>query len=89
MRNKANPISIFDSGLGGFTVLEAVQKQLQGLDIIYLGDHKYAPHGVFISEWYLKMYHSERIDLVDKGYDLVILACNTALAAALKRMQEK
>tara|TARA_B100000787_G_scaffold155786_1_gene131505 strand:+ start:185 stop:430 length:246 start_codon:yes stop_codon:yes gene_type:complete len=44
-RNNANSISIFDSGPGGLTVLESVQKQLLDLDIIYLGDHKYAPYG--------------------------------------------
>ena len=49
-RKKANPISVFDSGLGGLTVLEAVQKQLPDLDIIYLGDHNYAPYGVCSSD---------------------------------------
>ena len=48
-RNKANLISIFDSGPGGLTALEAVQKQLLDLDIIHLGYHKYAPYGVCIS----------------------------------------
>lgn len=45
-RSKVNPISVFDSGPGGFTVLEAVQKQLPDRDIIYLREHNYAPYGV-------------------------------------------
>ena len=48
-RNKANLISIFDSGPGDLTALEVVQKQLLDLDIIHLGDQKYAPYGVCIS----------------------------------------
>ena len=39
-------IGIFDSGLGGLTVFDAVQQHMPDLDIVYLGDHKHAPYGV-------------------------------------------
>ena len=39
-------IGIFDSGLGGLTVYDAIRKQMPDLDIVYLGDHKHAPYGV-------------------------------------------
>ena len=81
-------LGIFDSGLGGLTVYDAIRKQMPDLDTVYLGDHKHAPYGVRdVDDIYLCTTQSVQI-LFDRGCDLVILACNTASAAALRRMQE-
>ena len=81
-------VGIFDSGLGGLTVLDAVEKRLPDVPLIYFGDNAHAPYGVRDADniYALTRQHVEY--LWDNGCDLVILACNTASAAALRRMQE-
>lgn len=81
-------VGVFDSGLGGLTVLDAVSKRLPDVPFVYLGDSKHAPYGVRDAEdvYHLTCAATER--LWEAGCDLVILACNTASAAALRRMQE-
>ena len=81
-------IGVFDSGLGGLTVLNAAQQRLPEVDFIYFADSAHAPYGVRDAEdiYQLTVKAVER--LWDAGCDLVILACNTASAAALRRMQE-
>jgi glutamate racemase len=81
-------IGIFDSGLGGLTVLDAVQKRLPEVDFIYFGDSAHAPYGVRDAEDVYELTRSSVAQLWQAGCDLVILACNTASAAALRRMQE-
>ncbi len=82
-------VGIFDSGLGGLTVLEAAQRRLPEVDFIYFGDNAHAPYGVRDPDdiHRLTKAHVER--LWRMGVDLVILACNTASAAALRRIQEE
>ncbi len=82
------PVGIFDSGIGGLTVQQAIRQRLPEQPLIYLGDNAHAPYGVRDPEqiYTLTCQHVER--LWDEGCDLVILACNTASAVALKRMQE-
>ncbi|MEO1139542.1 MAG: aspartate/glutamate racemase family protein [Pseudomonadota bacterium] len=82
-------VGIFDSGLGGLTVLDAVEARLPDLPIVYLGDNANAPYGVRDAD----DIHARTRDHVHRLWDeedcnLVILACNTASAAALRRMQE-
>lgn len=81
-------VGVFDSGLGGLTVYEAVAKRLPDVAFVYYGDNAHAPYGVRDAEdiYQLTCRGVER--LWAEGCDLVILACNTASAAALKRMQE-
>ncbi|WP_299023683.1 aspartate/glutamate racemase family protein [uncultured Sulfitobacter sp.] len=81
-------VGIFDSGLGGLTILDAVQARLPDQQFIYLADSANAPYGVRTADdiYDLTVAATER--LFDAGCDLVILACNTASAAALRRMQE-
>ncbi|WP_027259035.1 glutamate racemase [Leisingera aquimarina] len=81
-------VGIFDSGLGGLTVLDAAQKRLPDVDFLYYGDNDRAPYGVRDAEDVYQLTKSAVEDMWDKGCDLVILACNTASAAALRRMQE-
>ena len=81
-------VGVFDSGLGGLTVLEAVAKRLPQVDFVYLGDNAHAPYGVRSADDIFDLTCRGVERLWAEGCDLVILACNTASAAALKRMQE-
>ncbi len=81
-------VGVFDSGLGGLTVLGALQKRLPEVPFVYLGDNANAPYGVRTPDDIFKLTCAATERLWREGCDLVILACNTASAAALKRMQE-
>jgi glutamate racemase len=81
-------VGIFDSGLGGLTVLDAVTKRLPDVPFIYFGDNAHAPYGVRTADDIFGLTCASVERLWAEGCDLVILACNTASAAALKRMQE-
>ncbi len=81
-------VGIFDSGLGGLTVLDAVAKRLPDLPLVYMGDSANAPYGVRTPDDIYNLTTVATRRLFDAGCDLVILACNTASAAALRRMQE-
>ena len=81
-------VGIFDSGLGGLTVLDAVQKRLPDVPFAYLADSAHAPYGVRTADNIFELTCQSVQRLFDAGCDLVILACNTASAAALRRMQE-
>ncbi|WP_375281429.1 glutamate racemase [Pseudooctadecabacter sp.] len=81
-------VGIFDSGLGGLTVLDAVQKRLPDVPFVYYADSAHAPYGVRTADDIYDLTTKATQALFDAGCDLVILACNTASAAALRRMQE-
>lgn len=81
-------VGIFDSGLGGLTVLDAVSKKLPDVPFVYYGDNAHAPYGVRDADDIYNLTTAALERMWDEGCDLVILACNTASAAALRRMQE-
>jgi glutamate racemase len=81
-------VGIFDSGLGGLTVLDAVQKRLPDVPFVYYADSAHAPYGVRTADDIYNLTTQATQALFDTGCDLVILACNTASAAALRKMQE-
>ena len=81
-------IGIFDSGLGGLTVLNAAATRLPEHAFVYYGDNARTPYGVRDAEDIYNLTCAGVARLWDEGCDLVILACNTASAAALRRMQE-
>ncbi len=81
-------VGIFDSGLGGLTVLDAVQKRLPDVPFVYYGDNANTPYGVRVADDIFNLTTQGVERLWDEGCDLVVLACNTASAAALRRMQE-
>lgn len=83
------PIGIFDSGFGGLTVLKEIVKELPQHDFVYLGDNARAPYGSRSYETVYE-YTLECVKhLFDKGCHLVVLACNTASAKALRTIQQK
>jgi glutamate racemase len=84
----AMAVGVFDSGIGGLTVLDALQKRLPEVPFVYFGDNAHAPYGVRTHDDIFNLTCAAVERLWAEGCDLVILACNTASAAALKRMQE-
>ena len=81
-------VGIFDSGLGGLTILDAITRRLPDVPFVYFGDNAHAPYGVRTADDIFNLTCAAVERLWSEGCDLVILACNTASAAALKRMQE-
>ena len=83
-----HPIGIFDSGYGGLTILREIHRSLPQYDYLYLGDNARAPYGVRSFE----VVYRFTLDAVEKlfsmGCNLVILACNTASAKALRAIQQ-
>jgi glutamate racemase len=83
------PIGIFDSGFGGLTVLKEIERELPQYDYLYLGDNARAPYGTRSFET-VYAYTLEAVRwLFGRGCPLVILACNTASAKALRTIQQK
>jgi glutamate racemase len=85
---KANPIGVFDSGYGGLTVLKEIVRRLPEYDYLYLGDNARAPYG---NRSFDTVYHYtlECVEwFFEQGCSLVILACNTASAKALRTIQQ-
>jgi glutamate racemase len=82
------PIGIFDSGYGGLTILENIRKALPEYDYIYLGDNARTPYGTRSFD-VVYQYTLECVNkLFEMGSHLVILACNTASAKALRTIQQ-
>jgi glutamate racemase len=82
-------IGIFDSGYGGLTVLKEIRKQLPDYDYIYLGDNARAPYGTRSFETVYEYTLQCVKKLFDLHCNLIILACNTASAKALRTIQQK
>lgn len=82
------PIGVFDSGYGGLTILSEIRRRLPRYDYLYLGDNARAPYGTrsfdVVYEFTLQAVRA----LFDRGCRLVILACNTASAKALRTIQQ-
>jgi len=80
---KRHPIGVFDSGVGGLTVVRAIRSALPGEDIIYLGDTARVPYGSKSPRTVEKYSLACQQFLLDRGAKLVLIACNTASATAL------
>jgi len=81
-------IGVFDSGYGGLTILDSIRHQLPEYDYIYLGDNARAPYGTRSFE-VIYAYTLQAVQhLFDEGCHLVIVACNTASAKALRTIQQ-
>ena len=81
------PIGVFDSGFGGLTILDKIREVLPEYDYIYLGDNARAPYGTRSFEVVYEFTRQAVNKLFDMGCHLVILACNTASAKALRSIQ--
>ena len=81
-------IGVFDSGYGGLTILEAIRKEIPQYDYLYLGDNARAPYGTHSFD-VIYRYTLEAVKyLLEQDCALIILACNTASAKALRTIQQ-
>jgi glutamate racemase len=87
--SSSQPIGVFDSGYGGLTVLKSIVEKLPGYDFIYLGDNARAPYGNRSFET-VYQYTRECVQwFFSRGCPMVILACNTSSAKALRTIQQQ
>ena len=82
------PVALFDSGVGGLTVLKALADRLPGEDLLYLGDTARLPYGTKGRETITRYTLLAARKLVDRGAKMLVVACNTATAAALPALRE-
>jgi glutamate racemase len=82
-------IGVFDSGYGGLTILSEIKKLMPSYDYIYLGDNSRAPYGSRSFDVIYEFTKQAVSTLFDRGCNLVVLACNTASAKALRTIQQK
>jgi glutamate racemase len=81
------PIGVFDSGLGGLSILAALEKKVPDQAFIYYGDNANAPYGPKSAEEIFELTTQAVQQLFDLGCDLIIIACNTAASTSLHRLQ--
>ena len=82
------PIGIFDSGVGGMTVLAEIRKHFPNEDLIYLGDTKNFPYGDKSKENIIKLATKCAGYLISKDVKLIIIACGTATSQALEELKK-
>jgi glutamate racemase len=87
--NNKKPIGIFDSGYGGLTILADIKKELPEYDYLYLGDNARAPYGNRSYDVVYQYTLEAVIELFSRGCELIIIACNTASAKALRTIQQQ
>jgi len=85
--NAQKPIGVFDSGVGGLTVLKALTDLMPGEDFLYLGDTARLPYGTKSRESVVRYALQSSRRLIDQGVKLLAVACNTASAAALPALE--
>lgn len=85
--NKSDYIAVFDSGLGGLSVLRELKKLMPQERFLYFGDRKNAPYGVKSTEEVRRLTLSAAQRLMEKGCKALVVACNTATAAAIAQLR--
>jgi glutamate racemase len=88
MPNKESAIGVFDSGIGGLTVLQKIIESLPKENTVYLGDTARAPYGTKSVETVLRYSFENTEFLVQKGVKAVVVACNTSTAIALTQLRD-
>src|SRR5262245_18611778 len=82
-------IGVFDSGIGGLTVLKEIARRYPALDILYLGDTARVPYGTKSPETVIRYSHEAAHFLGHHGIELLVVACNTSSALALDSLQHE
>lgn len=85
--NLINPVGVFDSGVGGLSLLSCMREELPSEDFIYIADSGYAPYGDKPSEYIEKRSFAITKFLVEQNAKTIVVACNTATAAAIAKMR--
>lgn len=88
MTTPQNSIGVFDSGIGGLSVLRAIRALLPSQPVIYLGDQAHVPYGIRQLEEVRRFSHEIAQFLMEQGARLVVVACNTASVAALQSLRQ-
>jgi glutamate racemase len=89
MASRDSAIGVFDSGIGGLTVLHKIMEALPRENTVYLGDTARAPYGSKSVETVLRYSYENGEFLVDKGIKLLVMACNTSTALALEPVRAR
>ena len=89
MSNDNRPIGIFESGLGGLTVVAAIRRQLPHEDILYLGDNARVPYGSKSKDTVIRFALEDAAFLINRGVKCIVIACNTASALALPALKKE
>jgi len=84
-----NAIGIFDSGVGGLSVLREIRNQCPGEDLIYIADQIHVPYGTRSRQQVLEFSEGIIRFLIQEGVKIIVLACNTASAVALAHLRKK
>ena len=84
-----NPIGVYDSGFGGLSVWRELHRALPRESLIYLGDGKNCPYGNKSEEQIRELAERAVGDLVERGCKMVVVACNTATAAAIEYLRDR
>ena len=84
-----NPIGVYDSGFGGLSVWRELHRALPRESLIYLGDGKNCPYGTKSEEQIRELAEKAVGDLVERGCKMVVVACNTATAAAIEYLRDR
>jgi glutamate racemase len=85
----SRPIGVFDSGIGGLTVVSEILRLLPGENLVYFGDTARVPYGTKSDEAVLRFSRQTTRFLLDRDVKMIVLACNTASAVALERLEEE
>ncbi len=81
------PIGVFDSGLGGLSVVREIQRHLPGESIVYIADSAYCPYGGRPLEEIQDRSFIVARELIDRGAKIIVVACNTASGAAIDQLR--
>ncbi len=89
--NTDKPVSIgvFDSGIGGLTVVKTLRAAIKEANIVYLGDTARVPYGTKSEETIKRFAREDTVFLIEKGVDLIVVACNTASSVALSYLKRE
>ena len=88
--NKASPIiGVFDSGLGGLTILDGLNRNFPQSKLIYFGDTAHLPYGTKSTQSIIKFCDNIVDFLISKGAEIIVIACHSASAVALNHLKEK
>ena len=89
MEKKTLPIGVFDSGVGGISVLKELVSLMPEEDYLFFGDSAHAPYGTKTLEEVIDLTLKDAAFLYEKGVKAIVVACNTATSAGVKQLREK
>jgi|AMFO01.1.fsa_nt_gi glutamate racemase len=84
---RERPIGVFDSGIGGLTVVRHILDRLPGEDIVYFGDSARVPYGTKSPETVIRFSHENTRFLLRRGVKFLVVACNTSSAVAMESLE--